>query len=160
MGNTTLKKYLGDLKACLPFLKYILSKFHKWDTMTKLLRKCHFLSETLVIAIESGDLFSYFWPSKTQVPCYKFNSDVSINDREFIDHPKRRRYIEYDSTIGIIGTTHYIKKKIPPTAVSTQGNDVSNVMTSLSQLKNCPFTCNLKPQLSKTDFTMVTASVQ
>ena len=66
----------------------------------------------------------YRRPSKRQVPCYKADSDVSSNDREVIYDPKRRHNIEDEPTVGIIGTTHSIKIKIPPAAVSTQGNVV------------------------------------
>ena len=47
-----------------------------------------FLSETLGIAIESGDLFSYRRTSKKQVPCYKSTPGVSSKDREVIYSPK------------------------------------------------------------------------
>ena len=98
-----------------------------------------FLSETLGIAIENGDLFLYFGPSKKQVPCYKSNSDSISNDREVIYSPKWRRLTEDDPTVVIIGTTSSIKNKWPLTDVSTQGNDLSNVTTSLYQLKDGRF---------------------
>ena len=40
-----------------------------------------FFSETMGIVSESGDLFLYRQPSKKQSPCYKYDSDVSSNDR-------------------------------------------------------------------------------
>ena len=98
-----------------------------------------FLSETLGIAIESGDLFSYRRPSKKTFPYYKSNPDVGNNDRELIYSTKWHRTIEDDPTVGIIGTTPSIKKNIPQTAVSTQGSNVSNVMPSISQIKDSRF---------------------
>ena len=94
-----------------------------------------FLSENLVIVNEIGDFFLYWRPSKKQVPRYKADSDVSSNGRELIYSPKRRRPTKDDPIVGIIGTTPSIKRKIPPTTVLTQGNDVSNFIPSLSHLQ-------------------------
>ena len=81
-------------------------------------------------------MFLYQRLSKKYFPCYKSNYDVSSNDRGVIYSPKRRCIIEDDPIVGIIGTIPPIKNKRPPTAVSTQGNDVSNVIPSLSQIKD------------------------
>ena len=57
MGNTTLKKELGDLKSCSPFSKYLLSQCHTWDMMTKLLRKCHFYQKLWEIQLKLENCF-------------------------------------------------------------------------------------------------------
>ena len=90
----------------------------------------------MIILIEIGDFFLYRWPSKKKVICYKSDYDASSNDRELFYSTKYQRPIEDEPTIVIIVTIPFIKNKRPPTAVLNKGNKVSNVMPSISYLKD------------------------